>query len=138
MFLRQSLRSLRSAPSPSRPTLNNRLFAAMSQPAGSSESGGPVEQAIRSKLVDKFGSNIQIYNDSHLHKHHKAMAGSTSAETHFRLVIVSGEFDGTRQIQRHRIVNQLLKEELAREGGIHALQIKALTPEEDEKRAAQE
>lgn len=66
------------------------------------------------------------------------MAGSTSAETHFRLVIVSNEFEGTRQIQRHRVVNQLLKEELAREGGIHALQIKALTPEEEEKRAAQE
>ncbi|POS76968.1 BolA-like protein [Diaporthe helianthi] len=96
----------------------------MSQPAG--------------PLVEKFGTNIQIYNDSHLHKHHKAMAGTTSAETHFRLVIVSNEFEGTRQIQRHRIVNQLLKDELAREGGIHALQIKALTPEEEDKRAAQE
>ena len=66
------------------------------------------------------------------------MAGSTSAETHFRLVIVSNEFEGSRQIQRHRMVNQLLKEELAREGGIHALQVKALTPEEEEKKSAQE
>lgn len=66
------------------------------------------------------------------------MAGSTSAETHFRLVIVSNEFEGSRQIQRHRMVNQLLKEELAREGGIHALQVKALTPEEEEKKLAQE
>lgn len=47
MLLRQSLRSLRSAPSTT--VLNKRLFAAMSQP-GSSESGGPVEQAIRQKV----------------------------------------------------------------------------------------
>lgn len=139
MLLRQTLRSLRSAPSTT--LLNKRLFAAMSQPgspAASSEAGGPVEQTIRTKLVEKFGNNIKIYNDSHLHKHHKAMAGSTSAETHFRLVIVSNEFEGSRQIQRHRMVNQLLKEELAREGGIHALQVKALTPEEEGKKSAQE
>lgn len=52
MLLRQSLRSLPSAPG--RPTLNRRLFAAMSQPAGSSESGGPVEQTIRSKVRTRF------------------------------------------------------------------------------------
>lgn len=27
---------------------------------------------------------LEIYNDSHLHSHHKAMQGSTSRETHFR------------------------------------------------------
>lgn len=27
---------------------------------------------------------LEIYNDSHLHSHHKAMQGSTSKETHFR------------------------------------------------------
>jgi BolA protein len=27
---------------------------------------------------------LEIYNDSHLHAHHKAMQGSTSKETHFR------------------------------------------------------
>ncbi|KAL1862915.1 BolA domain UV induced protein Uvi31 [Diaporthe australafricana] len=107
-------------------------------PSASSESGRPVEQAIRKKLVEKFGDKVTIHNDSHLHKHHKAMADSTSAETHFRLVIVSNEFEGSRQIQRHRMVNQLLKEELAREGGIHALQVKALTLEEEEKKSAQE
>lgn len=29
---------------------------------------------------------LEIYNDSHLHAHHKAMQGSTSRETHFRYV----------------------------------------------------
>lgn len=29
---------------------------------------------------------LEIYNDSHLHAHHKPMQGSTSRETHFRCV----------------------------------------------------
>jgi stress-induced morphogen len=36
------------------------------------------------------------------------------------------------------MVNTLLKEELAREGGIHALQLKTRTPEEEEKLKAKE
>lgn len=66
------------------------------------------------------------------------MAGSTSAETHFRLVITSTEFQGKTQIKRHRLVNELLKEDMAREGGIHALQLKTMTPEEDAKQFPQE
>ena len=66
------------------------------------------------------------------------MAGSTSAETHFRLVITSDEFKGKPQIKRHRLVNDLLKEDLAREGGIHALQLRTMTPEEDEKRSGEQ
>lgn len=82
-------------------------------------------------------TRLEIYNDSHLHKHHKAMADSTSAETHFRLVITSSQFQGLTQIKRHRMINELLKEDLAREGGIHALQLRTMTPEEDEKRSQQ-
>jgi len=36
------------------------------------------------------------------------------------------------------MVNNLLKEELAKEGGIHALQLKTRTPEEEEKLKAKE
>ena len=36
------------------------------------------------------------------------------------------------------MVNTLLKEELAKEGGIHALQLKTRTPEEEEKLKAKE
>lgn len=44
-----------------------------------------MEDAIRSKLTTALTpSLLQIYNDSHLHAHHKAMAGSVSRETHFR------------------------------------------------------
>ena len=46
-----------------------------------------------------------------LHAHHKAMEGSSSRETHFRLVITSSEFQSKRQPARHRLVYGLLKEE---------------------------
>lgn len=32
-------------------------------------------------------ASLQIFNDSHLHAHHKAMEGSTSRETHFRYIL---------------------------------------------------
>lgn len=65
------------------------------------------------------------------------MEGSSSRETHFRLVITSAEFQSKRQPARHRLVYGLLKEEMAREGGIHALQMRTLTPEEEEKQKSE-
>lgn len=61
------------------------------------------------------------------------MAGSTSSETHFRVVITSEAFKGKMQPARHRMVYGLLKEEMSKEGGIHALQLRTRT-EEEEKR----
>ncbi|KAJ4422589.1 BolA domain UV induced protein Uvi31 [Gnomoniopsis sp. IMI 355080] len=107
----------------------------MASSAGASVA--PVEDTIRRKITESFEpTRLEIYNDSHLHKHHKAMADSTSAETHFRLVITSAKFQGTPQIRRHRMINEVLKEDLAREGGIHALQLKTMTPEEEKRMEA--
>lgn len=64
------------------------------------------------------------------------MAGSTSKETHFRLTIVADAFAAKNQPARHRIVYQLLKDELAQEGGVHALQLQTRTPEEEAKRSS--
>jgi BolA-like protein 1 len=59
------------------------------------------------------------------------MAGNTSQETHFRVVITSDAFKSKMQPARHRMVYGLLKEEMAREGGIHALQLRTRTVEEE-------
>ena len=83
-------------------------------------------------------SALEIHNDSGLHAHHKAMANSISRETHFRLVITSDAFRSKMQPARHRMVYALLKEELERAGGIHALQLKTRTPEEEERQVARE
>ncbi|KAL1796576.1 hypothetical protein ACET3X_005116 [Alternaria dauci] len=93
----------------------------------------PMEDALRTKITEALKpTSLEIYNDSHKHAHHKAMQGVTSRETHFRVFITSSEFQGKMQLARHRMINSLMKEELAKEGGIHALQLITRTPEEEE------
>ncbi|KAI8684926.1 hypothetical protein NCS57_00160100 [Fusarium keratoplasticum] len=103
-------------------------------------SGTPVEDTIRAKaspITAAFDpQTLEIYNDSHLHAHHKPMQGSTSSETHFRLVITSDAFTSKMQPARHRMVYALLRDEMALEGGIHALQLRTMTPEEEERHKA--
>lgn len=41
------------------------------------------------------------------------------------------------RVARHKMVYTLLKEEMEKEGGIHALQLKTQTPEEAEKERTQ-
>ncbi|KAJ8125254.1 hypothetical protein O1611_g8386 [Lasiodiplodia mahajangana] len=81
----------------------------------------PMEDAIRTKVTEALSpSRLEIFNDSHKHAHHKAMQGSTSRETHFRVVITSEAFRSKMQPARHRLVYGLLRNEMAAEGGIHA------------------
>lgn len=66
------------------------------------------------------------------------MQGSVSRETHFRLVVTSEAFKSKMQPARHRMVYELLKDELERAGGIHALQLRTRTPEEEARQLARE
>lgn len=66
------------------------------------------------------------------------MAGSTSQETHFRVVITSDAFKSKMQPARHRMVYALLKDEMAKEGGIHALQLRTRTIEEEQRQLGRE
>ncbi|GAB1310266.1 BolA domain UV induced protein Uvi31 [Madurella fahalii] len=115
------------------------LARATRRPLSTMASQTPVEDTIREKITAALQpTTLEIYNDSHLHAHHEPMRGVTSRETHFRLVITSEAFKSKMQPARHRLVYSLLKDELAREGGIHALQLRTMTPDEEEKRRAQE
>jgi len=92
----------------------------------------PVENAIRRKINEAFKpTSLEILNESHRHSHHKAMENSESRETHFRVYIVSDAFASKMQPARHRMVYSLLKDELAAQGGIHALRLRTRTTEED-------
>ena len=94
----------------------------------------PMEDAIRTKLTSALApSTLNIANDSASHAHHAAMRGNTSPETHFRLVIVSDAFKAKPQPARHRMVYKILGDELAMQGGVHALQLSTRTVEEQEK-----
>ncbi|KAK7203202.1 bola protein [Myxozyma melibiosi] len=105
----------------------------------SSTTSTPYADKIKSKIEQTMNPvYFQLYNDSHKHAHHKPMAGNTNPETHFRLEIVSDFFEGKRLPMRHRAVYQLFEKEMAEEGGIHAMQLKTLTPKEWEERKAKE
>ena len=51
-----------------------------------------------------------------------------NSETHFKITAVSSRFDDLSLIARHRVLNQLLKEEF--ELGLHALSMHLYTPEQ--------
>ncbi|KAK9378611.1 bola protein [Kockiozyma suomiensis] len=105
----------------------------------SSSTSTPYADRIKSVLEHEMEPvHLAIFNDSHKHAHHKPMAGNTNPETHFRLEIVSNYFEGKRLPMRHRAVYALFQKEMAEEGGIHAMQLKTLTPKEWEERKARE
>ncbi|KAK1051670.1 BolA domain UV induced protein Uvi31 [Friedmanniomyces endolithicus] len=52
--------------------------------------------------------------------------------------VASDAFKSKMQPARHRTVYTLLKDELAAQGGIHALQLRTRAPEEEEKAKAKD
>lgn len=84
---------------------------------------------IRTKLQAALQpQRLAIYNDSHLHAGHHPGA-QRGEETHFRVEVVAAAFAGESRVARQRRVYGILAEELA--GSVHALQVSALTPDED-------
>lgn len=84
---------------------------------------------IRTKLEAALQpARLTIHNDSHLHAGHHPGA-QRGDETHFRLEIVAAAFAGESRVARQRRVYGILAEELT--GLVHALQLSALTPDED-------
>jgi stress-induced morphogen len=51
----------------------------------------------------------------------------------YSVTITSSAFQSKMQAARHRMVYGLLKDEMSRDGGIHALQLRTRTPEEEER-----
>ncbi len=87
-----------------------------------------VVDRIERKLADALSpARLAIVDQSHLHAGH---AGARpEGETHFRVEIVSGAFEGKSRLARQRMVYALLAEELA--GPVHALELRTLTQSED-------
>lgn len=94
---------------------------------------GPVAQIIREKLQFALSpQRLELEDDSwrHAGHHHEGgMDAKEGGESHFNLSIVSEAFEGQSRVNRQRIINKLLADELT--GPVHALSIKAFTPAED-------
>lgn len=80
-------------------------------------------QALHTQLNPTF---LELENESHQH------AGYVSGkESHFKLTIVSADFNGKRLVQRHQLVYHAVAELLTSGGGsVHALAIHAYTADE--------
>lgn len=88
-----------------------------------------VQETIESKLTTLDPLHLVVDNES---GNHNVAPGS---ESHFKVTIVSTRFEGMRLLDRHRLINELLAEELS--GPVHALAIHAYTEANWESRFGQ-
>jgi BolA protein len=85
---------------------------------------GTVERIRNGIAAALAPSRLEVIDESGLHAGHAgAVPGKT---THVRIVVEAEAFRGRNRIERHRIVNDLLKDEIA--AGLHALAIEAKAP----------
>ena len=81
-----------------------------------------MQTTIERKLENEFdAAYLSVENESHMHN------VAPGSESHFKVTIVSDDFNDQILIKRHRRVNQALQAELRQ---IHALALHTLTLDE--------
>lgn len=80
---------------------------------------------IHDRLAALQPLDIHLEDDSARHAGHP---GAQAGGGHFNLRIVSAAFEGHNAVQRHRMIYSLVADLMPHR--IHALSVKALTPEE--------
>ncbi|MBF0288879.1 MAG: BolA/IbaG family iron-sulfur metabolism protein [SAR324 cluster bacterium] len=80
-----------------------------------------VQKQIEAKLETAFSPTyLNVQNES---SQHNVPPGS---ESHFKVIVVSEQFEKKRLMEQHQQIHQVLKEELA--GPVHALSIQTSCP----------
>ena len=80
---------------------------------------------LRERLSTLQPQSLEIEDESHLHAGH---AGASGGGGHYRLHIVATAFAGKNTVARHRLIYDAAGDLMR--GAVHALSIRALTPEE--------
>ncbi len=81
-----------------------------------------MQQTLEQKLQQAFSPTyLKVENETHMHN------VPADAESHWKVTVVSEDFNGLMLIKRHRLVNEALKEEIKK---IHALALHTMTPDE--------
>jgi BolA-like protein 1 len=111
-----------------KPSLFRKLFSKVMEAPG-----GSLRESIREKLNRVLKPvHLDIVDDSSSHAEHEAMKQNFGfLETHFKIYIVSEAFLAKSPVQRHRMVYELIDEELKTKG-LHAVNIVTKTPQEYE------
>lgn len=79
-----------------------------------------IQTSIEQKLTVTFDpSYLSVVNESHMHSVPKG------SQTHFKVEIVSQRFEQKKLLERHRMVNQVLADEIAQ---IRACSIYTFSP----------
>lgn len=82
-----------------------------------------IERRLRAALAIR---RLEIEDQSHLHAGH---AGARAGGGHYRVHVISPDFEGHGRLQRHRLIYAALGDAM-RADTIHALSIDAETPAE--------
>lgn len=80
---------------------------------------------LRERLASLAPLELQIEDESHLHAGH---AGAAGGGAHLRVRLVAPVFAGKSTVERHRLVYAAAGDLMRQD--IHALAIRALSPEE--------
>ncbi len=84
---------------------------------------GVIEHKIRNLLQEHFDlQHLQVINESYMHN------VPEGAESHFKVIVVSGDFQDVPRVKRQQKVYSVLSEVLSQ--GVHALSQKTYTPQE--------
>ena len=85
-----------------------------------------ITELINNKITQALQPEfIEVLDDSQAHAGHE---GAKSGGGHFYLTVTSVQFENKSRIQRHQLVYKALGDMMKKD--IHALSIKAYTPEE--------
>jgi BolA family transcriptional regulator, general stress-responsive regulator len=71
-------------------------------------------------------TRLDIINESDMHAGHRSSPGT--GESHFRVLVVAEAFAGKSRLERHRMVNAALGDDVG--GRIHALALATYAPGE--------
>jgi len=82
-----------------------------------------IEKVIKDNFEPYYFSVLDV---SEQHRGHQSFR--EGLESHFEIVIVSKIFNNKNKIDRHRMVNKILKDDYSKD--LHSVTIKALTLEE--------
>lgn len=82
-----------------------------------------VQKLVEETLNASFDvKHLEVLNESHMH------SVPPNSETHFKVILVSSNFDGVRKVARHQQIYKVLED--AMKNGIHALALHLYNEEE--------
>ncbi len=84
-----------------------------------------IEEKLEEALTP---TELEVEDVSYQHAGHSGVERGAT-ETHFNVKVVSESFEGSSLVKRHRLVYEVLKDEL-QTGGVHALSLITKTPRE--------